>query len=109
MVECEICMEKFPIDCFKFFPCAHKICQFCYHNMKELKCPYCRFDLDPVSDEDNYDYNPEPPLEILVTNRNRRRNTKRNRRDRQRHLNNYNSQTSENTSERFLTNIDQIL
>ena len=60
MVECEICMEKFPIDCFKFFPCTHKLCNFCYNNIKELKCPYCRLDIE-LSSDDNDDYNYNPP------------------------------------------------
>ena len=86
-------MEKFPIDCFEFFPCAHKLCQFCYHNIKQLKCPYCRLDLEPPSDVDDPDYNPDyytiPELPTtFMTNRNRRRNRKRNRRNAQRNSNN---------------------
>lgn len=96
MVECEICMEKFPIDCFEFFPCAHKLCQFCYHNIKQLKCPYCRLDLEPVSvveREYDPDYDPDyytiPELPAtFVTNINRRRNRRRNRRNTQRNSNN---------------------
>lgn len=62
MVDCEVCMEKFPIDCFEFFPCAHKLCKFCYNNIKQLKCPYCRYDLEPPSEDENdiQDF-PEPP------------------------------------------------
>lgn len=46
IVECEVCMEKFPLDCFEFFPCTHKICFFCYNNLKQLQCPYCRINID---------------------------------------------------------------
>ena len=93
MVECEVCMEKFPIDCFEFFPCAHKLCKFCYHNIKQLKCPYCRLDLEPVSDvERDYDPDYDPDYytihEFPITNRNRRRNRKKNRRNAQRNSNN---------------------
>lgn len=96
MVECEICMEKFPIDCFEFFPCAHKICSFCYHNIKQLKCPYCRLDIEPPSEDDD-NYNPEPP-NIINTNRRRKRNRNRNR---NRNLTNNTHNSRENTSERF--------
>lgn len=89
MVECEICMDKFPIDCFEFFPCAHKLCKFCYHNIKQLKCPYCRLDLEPPSDIDDPDYEPDIPLEIPETPRNRRKNRRRNRRNSQRNSNNH--------------------
>ena len=90
MVECEVCMEKFPIDCFEFFPCAHKLCQFCYHNIKQLKCPYCRLDLEPRSDVDDPDYDPDYYIipELPATNRNHRRNRRRNRRNAQRNSNN---------------------
>lgn len=90
MVECEVCMEKFPIDCFEFFPCAHKLCQFCYHNIKQLKCPYCRLDLEPVSDINDPDYDPDYYTipELTTTNRNRRRNRRRNKRNAQRNSNN---------------------
>ena len=83
-------MERFPIDCFEFFPCAHKLCQFCYHNIKQLKCPYCRLDLEPRSDTDDtyYDSDYDPDyytiselLATFVTNRNRPRNRRRNRRN----------------------------
>tara|TARA_B100001093_G_C26841279_1_gene1020683 strand:- start:141 stop:437 length:297 start_codon:yes stop_codon:yes gene_type:complete len=90
MVECEICMEKFPIDCFEFFPCAHKICSFCYRNIKQLKCPYCRLDIEPPSEDENDNYNPEPP--IIINRRRKKRNRNRSR-------NTYSS--PENTSERF--------
>lgn len=90
MVECEICMDKFPIDCFEFLPCAHKLCQFCYHNIKQLKCPYCRLDLEPKSDIEDTDYDPEYdiPPKLHITNRNRRRRNRRNRRNAQRNSNN---------------------
>lgn len=50
MVECELCLNEFPIDCFEFFSCTHKICLFCYVKMveinktqfNELCCPFCR-------------------------------------------------------------------
>lgn len=50
MVECELCLNEFPIDCFEFFSCTHKICLFCYVKMveinktqlNELYCPFCR-------------------------------------------------------------------
>jgi hypothetical protein len=44
--DCEVCMEKFPLDCFEFFPCAHKICFFCYNKLKQLQCPYCRIQMN---------------------------------------------------------------
>jgi len=44
--ECEVCMELFPLDCFEFFPCAHKICFFCFNKLKQLQCPYCRINMD---------------------------------------------------------------
>lgn len=103
MVDCEVCMEKFPIDCFEFFPCAHKLCKFCYHNIKQLKCPYCRYDLEPPSEDENdtYDF-PEPPPEVY------RRRTRRQKRNRRRNRNNINNlgnlstfESPENTSERF--------
>lgn len=46
IVDCEVCMEKFPIDCFEFFPCAHKVCFFCYNKLKDLQCPYCRINMN---------------------------------------------------------------
>ena len=46
IVDCEVCMEKFPIDCFEFFPCAHKVCFFCYNKLKDLQCPYCRININ---------------------------------------------------------------
>lgn len=106
MVDCEVCMEKFPIDCFEFFPCAHKLCRFCYHNIKQLKCPYCRYDLEPPSEDENdtYDF-PEPPPEVY------RRRTRRQKRNRRRNRNNINNlgnlstfESPENTSERFSNN-----
>ena len=50
MVECELCLNEFPIDCFEFFSCTHKICLFCYVKMVEINktqlnklfCPFCR-------------------------------------------------------------------
>ncbi len=44
--ECEICMENFPLDCFEFFPCTHKLCLFCYNKLKQLQCPYCRINMN---------------------------------------------------------------
>lgn len=75
MVECEICMDSFPLDCFEFLPCAHKLCHFCYYNLKKLECPYCRLVLEIPSDDEN-DIDFDPPVEVIQKKkrRNRRRN-----------------------------------
>ena len=59
--ECEICINSFPIDCFEFLPCFHKLCIFCYNDLQisirndnnnknndfiSLKCPFCRIELN---------------------------------------------------------------
>ena len=41
-MECGICFEKFPADVFKFLPCAHFICSFCYESLVKHECPYCK-------------------------------------------------------------------
>ena len=104
IVDCEVCMEKFPIDCFEFFPCAHKVCSFCYHRLKDLQCPYCRINMNVIvringnsnqsyqSYQSNLDNNLETipenvsdfendnfELPELPTNRRRNRNRNRNR------------------------------
>tara|TARA_E500000178_G_C17020549_1_gene755335 strand:+ start:1964 stop:2221 length:258 start_codon:yes stop_codon:yes gene_type:complete len=81
-------MEKFPIDCFKFFPCTHKLCNFCYNNIKELKCPYCRLDIE-LSSDDNDDYNYNPP-NVINKKKKKKRNRNRNR-----------TQSNNNISETF--------
>ena len=63
MVDCEICMENFPIDCFEFLPCSHKLCHFCYFKLKKFECPYCRLDIEIKSEEEN-DLDYEPPIQI---------------------------------------------
>ena len=40
--ECEICLEKFPIDCFEFMPCMHKMCSFCFNSLSKTECPFCK-------------------------------------------------------------------
>jgi hypothetical protein len=40
--ECEICIEKFPIDCFEFMPCMHKMCSFCFNSLSKTECPFCK-------------------------------------------------------------------
>lgn len=48
--ECEICINSFPIDCFEFLPCFHKLCVFCYNDIKKsniiFKCPFCRIEIN---------------------------------------------------------------
>ena len=96
IVECEVCMEKFPLDCFEFFPCTHKICFFCYNNLKKLQCPYCRININidvkiqknnsliTIEEEENTDqiennyFNELPELPIQ-RNRSRNRNNRNNR------------------------------
>ena len=72
--ECEICINPFPIDCFEFLPCFHKLCLFCYNDIKNsitnsydsLKCPFCRNEINNTEynknniqneTEDDYDEN----------------------------------------------------
>lgn len=63
MVECELCLNQFPIDCFEFFSCTHKICLFCYIKMveinktqfNELNCPFCRTGTDRTEKTDRTD------------------------------------------------------
>ena len=48
--DCEICFNSFPIDCFEFLPCFHKLCVFCYNDIKKsniiLNCPFCRTEIN---------------------------------------------------------------
>ena len=103
IVECEVCMEKFPLDCFEFFPCTHKICFFCYNNLKQLQCPYCRINIDidirikknnsliTIDEEENnennenneidYNYLNELPELPIQRNRTRNKNNRRNNRN----------------------------
>ena len=128
MLECEICMEKFPADCFEFFPCSHKTCSFCYFNMKSKKCPYCRYQIE--IEEESEDSNLEEPYYIdpnynlpdIILTRSQRRNRRRYRNLNQRNnssnsgnsgnslidlseyepLLNKKNRRRENTSERFI-------
>jgi Fe-S-cluster-containing dehydrogenase component len=51
-IECQICMNDFPIDVFKFLPCMHSLCEFCYNNIKKLECPYCKYSFsDELTEE----------------------------------------------------------
>ena len=103
MTECEICMDLFPIDCFKFFPCTHKMCNFCYNNLKKYSCPYCRLDLEIESeDENDPDYEPPPQLNITVR-RTRRHRNRSNRNKRNNNNNNFNNNLESNITERFNT------
>ena len=77
MVDCEICMEIIPLDCFEFFPCSHKICKFCYSNIKKLECPFCRLSIEPESDIEadiESDLNDVPPLVLKKMRNKKRRN-----------------------------------
>lgn len=85
MVECEICMDSFPLDCFEFLPCAHKLCHFCYYNLKKLECPYCRLALEIPSDDEN-DIDFDPPIE--VNQKKKRKNRRRNNTNESFHINN---------------------
>lgn len=59
--ECEICINSFPIDCFEFLPCFHKLCVFCYNDIKNsydsFKCPFCRTEINNIKNEKEEDYN----------------------------------------------------
>ena len=106
MLECEICMEKFPADCFEFFPCSHKTCSFCYFNMKSKKCPYCRYQIE--IEEESEDSNLEEPyymdpnynLPDIILTRSQRRNRRhyRNLNQRNNSSNSSNSNNSGNNS-----------
>ena len=131
MVECEICMDTFPIDCFEFLPCAHKLCHFCYYNLKKFECPYCRLTLEVPSDDEN-DIDFDPPIEVnqkkkrrnrrknntnesfninyelnnlnvsLNNNQNNTRNSNRRNLNRRRNNNNNNNENSQRNAERLL-------
>ena len=66
--ECEICINSFPIDCFKFLPCFHRLCIFCYNDIKNsitnsydsFKCPFCRTEINNNSDNNNNFINNNP-------------------------------------------------
>lgn len=63
MVECELCLEQFPIDCFEFLSCAHKTCIFCYsklYNISEsntISCPFCRTINNSIGNNENNENN----------------------------------------------------
>ena len=99
-IECEICLENFPQDCFQYFPCCHKLCHFCYNSLKKWECPYCRYSLEP-EDSEHYEEDDPSYTENLPVIINHRRN-RRNRRNRQARNSN-NSDNSDNSSANSLS------
>ena len=101
--ECGVCLEEFPKDCFEFFPCCHKLCNFCYNSIKKKECPYCRFSLESDNEEsqfeeDNISYTNNLPI---IINHRRNRRHRRNRQAR----NSNNSENSENSENSNLSDI----
>ena len=131
IVDCEICLEKFPIDCFEFFPCTHKVCLFCYNKLRDLQCPYCRINMNiqvsiknnsnvlneedneyedneyEEDNESNYENNnfdlPELPITRRQRNNRNNRNNISNRSNASNVSNVSTKRQSNNSSERFST------
>ena len=81
MVECKICMELFPVDVFQFLPCTHKLCQFCFKNLKKTECPFCKYSFsDEVPEEREDELYEEIELADEPHSRRRKKKNKKKRR-----------------------------
>ncbi len=75
-MECGICINKFPNDCVQFFQCAHYVCLFCFNNLKELKCPYCRICIE-VENNNQTELSDDDDEFFIIFNHNNNRKKKR--------------------------------
>lgn len=78
-MECGICFEKFPADVFKFLPCAHFICSFCYESLVKHECPYCRTSFETTPESDDEIYFQMIPIEHEEPKARKRKNKKKSR------------------------------